>query len=92
MRTPRIILGIDDGFVAVETPYDEDFVRELKEGVAFRDRKWDPDDKRWWVTAELRDYAQGLVLHHFGSVEVVDEDGVCETISPGAHTRQEGLF
>ena len=96
MATPRIVLGQphrddDRPGILVQTPYSEEFVEELK-SLPRRDRAWDSEEKVWWVAEAHRDRVQELVIHHFGAVEVVDEDGACETISPQARTRQERLF
>lgn len=95
--TARIIEGQpspdDDrpGFY-VETPYDEDWIDELKGELPLGDRRWMSWEKAWWVHDDHRDYVEELTIHHFGSVEIVDEDGEIEVRSPGARTRQGRLF
>ncbi len=96
MAVPRIVLGQpnrddDRPGLLVQTPYREDFVEDFK-ALPRRDRAWDPEEKVWWVAEAHRDRVQEMVIHHFHAVEIVDEDGVCETISPGARSRQERFF
>jgi hypothetical protein len=48
----RVRLTTDpDGAVCLESAYDRDFVEELKRAIDYGGRKWDPERKRWVITA-----------------------------------------
>jgi hypothetical protein len=78
------------GFL-VRTPYHEGFREEVK-GLPTADRRWVPHEGAWWVAEDYREWAERRTQELFGYVEIVDEDGAIETISPGARSRQERLL
>lgn len=98
MTLPRIVEGQHhplDGAVGiyVYTPYRESFVEELKVQVPRGQRRWMEGEGAWWVGNEWAEWATQLVGFHFGSFELVDEDGVIELHeSDGTVSRQESLF
>jgi len=51
------IEALEDGFLAVSTPYVPEFVADLKAEIGFADRRWNKVDKRWEIA---RDAARGL--------------------------------
>lgn len=72
------------------TPFNADFVNELKDGVPWEKRSWNSEDKVWWVSSEWAEFAEDLVVHHFGETIVVDEDGAEEyRDGHGTSARQE---
>lgn len=78
------------GFL-VRAPYHEGFREEVK-GLPAADRRWVPHEGAWWVAEGHREWIERLMQDLFGHVEIVDEDGAIETISPGARSRQERLL
>jgi len=44
------IISQQNEWVALQTPYDRDFVDALKSAVAYTDRKWNATEKVWLVT------------------------------------------
>lgn len=75
----------------VRTPYDEAFIEAVK-ALPWQDRRWIAHESAWWVADEHMDRAKDLVIHHYGAVELVDEDGVCEICSKHERSRQERLL
>lgn len=55
----------DVGRVILETPYDEDFVEQLKEAVPSHGRSWDPKDRVWLISSEYWDTAAEVVEEYF---------------------------
>ena len=46
-----------DGTIGFESPYDPGLVRDLKAQIPYPDRRWDRDQKLWFVAPK---YAQAL--------------------------------
>lgn len=82
--------------VAVRTPYLRDFVQELKGDLAAEDRRWVPGDEWeegwWWVSIDFGEYAEDLVVHHFGETRVISEDAEEYHDRGGTVSRQERLL
>lgn len=77
----------------LDTPYNEDFVTDLKDSIPYPHRAWVPDEKLWWVAAEFADEAVKLAAHYFGEVRVTDEDGNEDWVGRGGVVaRQERLL
>jgi hypothetical protein len=55
------------GGVVLRTPYDEQFVSELKEKIPPQERNWDAYHKVWGVSANYADIAEEIFRSHFGS-------------------------
>lgn len=64
-----------DGSICLESTYDRTFVECLKRDIPYDGRRWDPDRKRWIVSAL---YAAELVhfLHSYGATIQDDRDGI----------------
>lgn len=58
--------------IALQSPYDGDFVAELKDAVPYTDRRWDRDNKVWLVAEAEADKAIEITAKYF---EVVDGRG-----------------
>lgn len=82
--------------LAVRTPFLGDFVRELKEELAWEDRRWVPEEDGepgwWWVAEDAGDYVEDLVVHHYGETLVVREGGEEYRDRDGTVSRQERLL
>jgi len=61
-----------DEWVAIQTPYDRDFVDALKAAIAYTDRKWDGSTKCWLVTEAESPAALEVAARFF---EVQDRRG-----------------
>lgn len=76
----------------LETPYDSDFVAEIKDGWPHGERLWDPDEEVWWVHAGSEAEVENMVIRHFGGARVVHEDGSEKLRDKSGDYEQGGLF
>lgn len=74
----------------VETPYDEDFVRQLKE--ASTSRRWDPDAKVWEVGLAEKPVVEKLVKRHFGRRAYLIEGAAVTNLHTGECVEQMEMF
>lgn len=65
----------DNGVLLVRTPYDPDFVYELKRYVPASDRSFDKTRRVWLVTPGYGQAVADLVLQHFGQRVAVPAAG-----------------
>lgn len=96
MANATLILGVpspddDRPGCFVHAPYDEQLRAELLD-LPTEDRRWVPHEDAWWVAEEHEDWLVEKLVDLFGSVEVVDDDGVVETRDRSGGSRQEPLF
>ena len=63
---PLVRLEVLKTIVVVHTPYNADFVRELKE-LPYRMRKWDGSRRAWLVELALLPTVRTLISKHYGS-------------------------
>jgi hypothetical protein len=66
----QAIISQRNEMIALQTPYDRDFVDALKNGIS--DRRWDRDNKLWLVAESEADKALEIAARYF---EVVDGRG-----------------
>ena len=52
--------------IIISSPYNAEFVAELKAAVPYGDRRWDPNAKLWTVGIEYGDAVAALMQKHFG--------------------------
>jgi hypothetical protein len=71
MTRARIYPAHDGGFW-LDTPYNETFVAELKNLIAFPGRKWDKGRRQWWVSASAVVMAESIARRHYDTVEKLD--------------------
>lgn len=66
MRTAKI--SVDNEKLIIETPYDEEFIYDLKQIVPKAKRKYDPD-MRYWIVDDLslEDDISELIRDYFES-------------------------
>lgn len=71
-KTPKLEHGVDidgrDG-VLLTTPFDQQFVDELKSTLPRGDRRWSSERRAWWVAAERTAYAIGVTLRFWTAVD-----------------------
>lgn len=67
-------ITVKGGHVFVETPFDEDFVNELKSQSTTR--WWDQDNKRWVLDIREKGLACRLVKKHFPDISAYLLEGV----------------
>jgi len=58
----------------LSTPYNPDFVRELKFAVPWRSRRWDQNRKQWIIDAVYEDQVRELVAQYFQKESIAPED------------------
>ena len=66
----QAIVTTQDDRVALKTPFDREFLSDLKSAIA--DRAWDRDNKVWLVSAAEADRAVAIAAHYF---KVIDGRG-----------------
>lgn len=54
------------GALAITTPYNEAFKMALKATVPVTDRQWEPNTKRWLVSADYGSQVKRLIERHYG--------------------------
>ena len=64
-RDGAVISGAGGGTVAFNTPYNRDFVNDLKNNIASGMRKWNPSKKQWEVAPEAADTARDIASQYF---------------------------
>lgn len=73
-------LTINGSSIAVETPFDRDFVESLKTLVPYADRKWDKQAKLWLISPSYAQPVANLIHGHFG--ETVTIPTITTTATP----------
>ncbi len=51
----------------LDSPYNPEFIEEMKATVPHEDRKWDPEKKEWWISDAWLDEVDALLFQHFES-------------------------
>ncbi len=64
-----ILMRQPDGTARLYTPFDADFVDDLKARIPARLRRWDKPDKCWVVSATGIDRAKIIAIRFYGHVE-----------------------
>ena len=62
-----------------KTPYDPDFVSNLKRFIPPKQRKWNPIEKVWLFDPKLKDFVIKILMEHYGKV-LVFESGKQEVL------------
>ncbi len=73
MKTATVFKSYVPGWYEVVTPYDVDFIDDLKFFIKPDDRTWLPVDKLWRIRATELGVLKTLLVNHNFNVEVVDE-------------------
>ena len=80
----------------LKTPFNEEFIVELKSIVPFEERNWDENNKIWTVKQEYQNKMIELFKKHFreGALVEVKTDGSTEStnIMTGVKSCQMSLF
>lgn len=61
-----------DEMIALQTPYNQGFVSDLKDAIPYTERRWDRDNRVWLVAEAEADKAIEIAARYF---EVVDGRG-----------------
>ena len=68
--TTVVIAEEGDGWVTVRFPYDEDFIDEMKDAIVGAFRRWDPDNRVWFVHASFLTELLQICHRYFEEVKV----------------------
>lgn len=63
-----VIKDAPDG-IDLATPYDRDFVNDLKAEIHYSERQWNRDSKCWWVSEAVVEEAIEITARHFTIVD-----------------------
>lgn len=66
-----VIKDAPDG-IDLATPYDRDFVNDLKAEIHYSERQWNRENKCWWVAEAVIEEAIEITGRHF---EIIDARG-----------------
>lgn len=64
MKTATIFNTPDTSWVELVTPYDEDFIEDLKMFIPTQNRKWVPDTTSWRVRVTEKTFLKKLLNDH----------------------------
>lgn len=74
MSKKRATLWVKDGWIFCRTPYDPDFIIDMKNEIPGSARKWDATEKVWKVQASFADELESIVRKYYGEPTVLQED------------------
>lgn len=83
-RVTRII--VNGRKIFIYTPYDADFVSELKSAIPHGSRRWDPEARCWEASVQFLDNVRAIIRNHFG--EPIVRNGPAS--GSGPRTAEEG--
>lgn len=66
-------LTLDNGGIAVSTPYDDDFLYELKRYIPSGERRWDKPSRRWVVALQHGKTIQDICQRVFGELPLLPQ-------------------
>ena len=69
----KCTLTPDSGGIAVSTPYDDDFLYELKRYIPSSERRWDKPNKRWIVATQHGKTIQDICMRVFGEMPLLPQ-------------------
>ena len=67
------LIPMKDGTIGFESLYDPDLVADLKEAIPWRDRRWDGDQKLWFVAPRWAETLADLAEQYLGKRPKVPE-------------------
>jgi hypothetical protein len=70
----RATLWVKDGYIFVKTPYDPEFVQELKADIPSSCRTWMGVDKVWRIAAAYHEDLLSVVKKHYGEPTVLEQE------------------
>ena len=77
------LIPMKDGTVGFESPYDPKLVEALKQAIPWRDRRWDGDQKLWFVAPQHAETLADLAeKYHMGRpvVPEIQEDDPWDSV------------
>jgi hypothetical protein len=70
----KATLWVKDGWIYIRTPFNADFIDDLKNDIPPRARKYLPVDKEWKVEAAYAEDVEKLVRKYFGEPTIVQNE------------------
>jgi len=70
----KATLWVKDGYIFVKTPYNPEFVQELKADIPASQRVWMGVDKVWRVAAAYHEDVYSVVRKHYGEPTVIEQE------------------
>lgn len=67
-----------EGWLKVVTPYNADFVDELKSNIQPSHRQWDPDNKHWLINDLYLEDLVNMCQRHYDEIETDLKEGDTE--------------
>ncbi len=83
------IITQKDQAIAIQTPYDANFVAALKSGIDWQARKWDRESKCWLVSDAVAEKAIAIAAQYF---DVQDHRGKSKAESAEAKVKANQRF
>ena len=65
-QAPPRLIPMKDGTIGFESPYDPDLVAALKVKIPYSDRRWDRDQKMWFVAPQHAETLADLAEQYLG--------------------------
>lgn len=59
---------IKDGLIILDTPYNRDFISDLKRFIASDMRKWNKDTKKWEISLTCESIIDDMLYRHFAYI------------------------
>lgn len=81
-KATRATLWVEGGWIMVRTPYNPEFIDELKNEIPREARKWDTEEKIWKVDASYADDLEKLVRKFYGEPTVVQQEVLVTASAP----------
>lgn len=72
-RPTGATLWLKDGWIMCRTPFDLDFVDELKKKIKAAYRRWSPNDKLWKVDPSQDEVLIEIVTKYFGEPTIIED-------------------
>jgi hypothetical protein len=65
----KAVISQNNEMIALQTPYNRDFVNDLKAEIHYTERQWDATNKYWWVVKAQENKALEIAARYF---EIID--------------------
>ena len=65
------IISFSDGYIEIESPYNNDFVTALKKSIPYYDVSWDHIKKRWVTIPKYYKIVKALLHEYYEDVSEV---------------------
>lgn len=74
MANEKATIWVKDGWICIRTPFNRDFVNELKSDFPPSQRRFDPNEKIWKVAAAYADDVMSVVTKYFGEPAILEQE------------------